>query len=74
MPHALIINVAHDRQALKYFQKEQPILEIPQREFSDDALMCAHLIMLKQINQNRLSFPQVIDLDDRVSKDSHARS
>ena len=35
--------------------------------------MYAHLITLKQIDQNRLSFPQVIDPDVRVNKDSHAR-
>ena len=36
--------------------------------------MYAHLITLKQIDQNRLSFPQVIDPDVRVNEDSHARS
>ena len=74
MPHALIINVAHDHQALKHFQKERSILEVPQREFSDDALMHTHLVALEQINQNRLSFPQVIDPDVGVNKDSHARA
>ena len=29
--------------------------------------MYAHLITLKQIDQNRLSFPQVIDPDVRVN-------
>ena len=74
MPHAPIINTTHDHQALKRLQEDRSILEIPQREFSDDTLMYAHLITLKQIDQNRLSFPQVIDPDVRVNEDSHARS
>ena len=74
MPHALIINVAHDHQALKRFQEYRPIPEVPQREFSDDALMHTHLVALEQINQNRLSFPQVIDPDVGVNEDSHARA
>ena len=73
MPHALIINTAHDHQALKRFQEDRSILEIPQRKFSDDTLMYAHLVALEQINENRLSFPQVIDPDVRVNEDSHAR-
>ena len=73
MPHALIINVAHDHQAFKRLQKDRSILEIPQREFSDDTLMHTHLVALKQIDQNRLSFPQVIDPDVRINEDSHAR-
>ena len=36
--------------------------------------MYAHLVTLEQINQNRLSFSQVIDPDVRVNEDSHARS
>ena len=74
MPHALIINIAHDHQALKCLQEDRSILEIPQREFRDDTLMHAHLVTLEQIDQNRLSFPQVIDPDVRVNKDSHARA
>jgi len=74
MPHAPIINIAHNHQALKRFEEDRSILEVPQREFSDDALMYAHLVTLEQINQNRLSFPQVIDPDVRVNKESHARS
>lgn len=35
--------------------------------------MYAHLVALKQINQNRLSFPQVIDPDVCVDEDSHTR-
>ena len=53
MPHALIINIAHDHEALKRFQKDRAVLEIPQREFRDDTLMHAHLIALEQIDQNR---------------------
>ena len=74
MSHAPIINIAHDHQALKRFQEDRSILEIPQREFSDDTLMHAHLVTLEQNNQNRLSFPQMIDPDVRVNEDSHARS
>lgn len=74
MPHALIINIAHDHQALKCLQEDRSILEIPQREFRDDTLMHAHLVTLEQIDQNRLNFPQVIDPDVRVNKDSHARA
>ncbi len=74
MPHALVINTAHDHQALKRFQEDRSILEIPQREFRDDTLMHARLVALEQINQSRLSFPQVIDPDVRVNEDSHARS
>ena len=74
MSHAPIINIAHDHQALKRFQDNRSILEIPQRQFSDDTLMYTHLVALKQINQNRLSVPQVIDPDVRIDEDSHARS
>ena len=74
MPHAPIINITHDHQALNRFQEDRSILEIPQREFSNDALMYAHLVALEQINQNRLSFPQMIDPDVRVNEDSHACS
>ena len=74
MSHTPIINTAHDHQALKRFQEDRSILKIPQREFSDDTLMYAHLITLKQINQNRLSFPQMIDPDVRINEDSHVRS
>ena len=74
MPHALVVDVANDHEALKRFQKDRAVLEIPQREFRDDTLMHAHLIALEQIDQNRLSFPQVVDPDVRVNKDSHARA
>ena len=73
MSHAPIINIAHDHQALNRFQDDRSILEIPQREFSDDTLMYAHLVTLEQINQNRLTIPQMIDLDVRINEDSHVR-
>jgi len=73
VPDPLIVDVAHDHQALKRFQKERPILEVPQRELGDDALVHTHQVALEQIDQNRLSFPQVIDPDVRVNEDSHAR-
>ena len=53
MPHALVVDVANDHEALKRFQKDRAVLEIPQREFRDDTLMHAHLIALEQIDQNR---------------------
>ena len=48
MPHALVVDVANDHEALKRFQKDRAVLEIPQREFRDDTLMHAHLIALEQ--------------------------
>ena len=53
IPHALVVDVANDHEALKRFQKDRAVLEIPQREFRDDTLMHAHLIALEQIDQNR---------------------
>ena len=56
------------------FQKDRPIPEVAQRELGDDTLMHAHLVALEEVDQDRLSLPQVIDLDIRVNEDSHACS
>ena len=46
MTHACVIDITNDQQALKRFQKDRAILEIPQRKFSDGTLMYAHLVSL----------------------------
>lgn len=56
------------------FQKDRPIPEVAQRELGDDTLMHAHLVALKEINQDRLSLSQVINPDIRINEDSHACS
>ena len=56
VPDPLIVDVAKDHEALERLQEDRPVLEVPQRELGDDALVHAHLVELEQVDQDRLSF------------------
>ena len=55
------------------FRKIDRSLRLPSAS-SVITLWCTHLVALKEVDQDRLSLPQVIDPDIRVDEDSHACS